>query len=157
MWCHCLLASMVSEKKPTIIGIVFLQRERHHFSVTVFRIFPLSLVYQHFIITTLGLYCSELAQTLESTGLYLLTSLGSFQPVFLQEFFRTPPFPFSSSVVFLSQSHRSLWLCSFIVLFSLFCSNWIISTVLCSSSFRPLCSVVSHPLSFCFSYCCFQF
>lgn len=59
---------MVSEEKSTIIGIVFLHRERHHFSLTVFRIFPLSLVYQHFIITTLGLCCLELAQTLESIG-----------------------------------------------------------------------------------------
>lgn len=109
MWCHCLLASM---------GIVFLHRERHHFSLTVFRIFPLSLVYQHFIITTLGLYCLELAQTLESIGLYLLISLGSFQPVFLREFFRPPPFPFSSSVVFLSVPQVPVALLTYCSIFS---------------------------------------
>ena len=119
-----------------------------HFSLVAFNIFSLSLIFVNLITMCLGVFLLGfiLPGTLFASWTQLTVSfpmLGNFSAIITSNIF-SGPFTFSSlsgtpimrMLVHLMLSQRSLRLSSFLfILFSLFCSMAVISTIL---SYRSL-------------------
>ena len=141
MLCHLFLASIMSDEKPLSFKLFFLLWVMYHFSVAAFKVFSWSLLSLSLTVICLGVdffgwSYSGVSKLLKSVGLCLLPNLENFRSLFLWLLFQ--PHPLSSLLLGL-QSHQchsfcysptSLWLNIF-SLFSLCCSDWIISIILC--------------------------
>lgn len=137
------LNSMVSDEKSTVSCIVFALWVIDCFSLTDFKIFSLYLVFRSLLMACLGVNFfgfipSGFAHLLESVGVCLWPNLGSFHPLFLLSFWGSDDINLRSFVIVPQVSDALL---IFFSLFSLCCSDRIISVVLSPSS-RILSSVI---------------
>ena len=153
--CHSLLACRVFVERLTVILMGVSLHVVCCFSLAAFNIFSLYLILLVWLICILA--CSPWVCTVwDSLG--FLDFGGYFHPHFRKVFnyysniFSCPFFlsyssgtPLIQMLVHLILSHRSLKLSSVLfILFTLFCSSEVISTILSSSS--PICSSASYIL-----------
>ena len=154
----------MSDEKTLSFKLFFLLWVMYHFPVAAFKVFSWSLLSLSLTVICLGTdffgwSCLGVSELLKSVGLCLLPNLENFQSLFLWLLFQ--PHPLSSLLLGL-QSHQchsfcysptSLWLNIF-SLFSLCCSDWIISIILCLNLLIHF-SLFSIPQRLFWWCCCF--